>query len=630
MAEPNEQRYKVHNSYIWLGSLSMVIGLLVVMFIMFSGSIVSLVAGSASEAYEAFIALIGVTVLMVVLGVGTVLMRTFAYKHLYFTIGTDEFSLYSGIFNKTRVHVPYGRIQSVDQHATLMQRIFGVCNVSIDTAGGSANKTVQVPYMTKQQAEWLRSQLYSHKRAIDQARVSSVATAAQGIAVPQGYGEGTASGVEGGLGHGGIPMTTGTPMTTTTAVASGAPGTTAPTVFGAPGTTGTNVLDAGKAVWDEVGGVFAGSFQESVPISYEYGLTNKELLLAGLSNNTAFAAIVLAILGVIAQVLPLVMDIAPEGGRMLYDGFTVSLSSEAVIVQSLLFGLGALIALTVFIWLLSGVGSCINYGGFRARRRGSRIEVEHGLLQHTLQGVDIDRVQAVVIKQTFIRRIMGYCELTLSKIDAVGETSESGQQSASVRQGIVIHPFLKLGRVNEVLAGIIPEYQGVPQSPTKLSPKALRRGVIRNAIWQGSGFWLAVCALIAQVSIHLAVGADTAPDTVEALLLVDGIAALAYLVAIVFFVLNIISAVLWARESSFAYNQRFMQVTTGGFSRQTVNFPRQKIQYGTIKTNPLQRMAKTATIIARTAAGVGGTNIALMDVTEADADAWLAWVKPRR
>lgn len=69
------------------------------------------------------------------------------------------------------------------------------------------------------------------------------------------------------------------------------------------------------------------------------------------------------------------------------------------------------IGFIVIVWVLSVIASCIGYGGFRARRRESRIEVEYGLLQHTFQGVDIERVQAVVVTQSFIRRIFGYCEV---------------------------------------------------------------------------------------------------------------------------------------------------------------------------------------------------------------------------
>ncbi len=128
--------------------------------------------------------------------------------------------------------------------------------------------------------------------------------------------------------------------------------------------------------------------------------------------------------------------------------------------------------------------------------------------------------------------------------------------------------------------------------------------------------------IVGQASIHQ-------EDTIVLLGIIDAVCLFLYLLAIVLFILDIIGTVLWARGSSFAYNERFMQVTNSGFARETMNFPRQKIQFGTVIENPLQRMAKTATIQARTAAGIGGTSITLIDVTHDAAYRWLAWVEPR-
>lgn len=578
-----DTRYRVHNSYIWLGSLGAVIALLFVLLVTSGGTLISLLADPA-EALPAALSLISVGAFMVIVAAIIVVMRLLSYKHLYFTIGQDEFNLFSGIFNKQRVHIPYARIQSIDQHATLLQRIFGVCTVSIDTAGGAANKAVQVPYVTKQQAEWLRSQLFARKMQMEQAAYAASA-----------------------------------PSEANAAASSAAP------------IQGGNVLDVGKQVWDEVGGVFAGSYQDAMPVTYEYGLTNKELLLAGISNNTAFVAIILAILGIIGELAGIFSDqIAHESAHLVSD-LSTSLSTGQIISGSI----GALCAIffgiMVFIWAIGAVASCVSYGGFRARRRGPRIEVERGLLQHTLQGVNIDRVQAVIIKQTFIRRLLGYCELSLARIGARQDNTENSQSSQQAQLGIVIHPFLKLSRVNEVLSGLVPEYRDVPQEPIALSPKALRRGLIRRCIWQGGGFWCAVCAAIAHILILWLLSFDSDLSLTEAenlLTITNIVCGLLYALAIVIFILDIVGAVLWARGSSFAYNRRFMQVTNAGLSRETVNFPRQKIQYGTVRTNPLQRAAKTATIRARTAAGMGGTTIVLIDVTEEAASAWLDWVRP--
>ena len=49
-------------------------------------------------------------------------------------------------------------------------------------------------------------------------------------------------------------------------------------------------------------------------------------------------------------------------------------------------GVATFLAASLVLWLLSAIGACVSYGGFRACRRDNRIEVEHGLLQHRFQG----------------------------------------------------------------------------------------------------------------------------------------------------------------------------------------------------------------------------------------------------
>ena len=130
-----------------------------------------------------------------------------------------------------------------------------------------------------------------------------------------------------------------------------------------------------------------------------------------------------------------------------------------------------------------------------------------------------------------------------------------------------------------------------------------------------------------QIAVNIL--ADPAvPDGAMTLFFVNNGALFGYALAVVLLVLDAVGAVLWFRGSGFAYNERFMQVSNGGFARETISFPRKKIQFGYTKTNPFQRNAGTATVNARTAAGVGGTTIRLIDAREDDARAWLAWLKP--
>lgn len=598
-AEP--ERHQVHHSYIWLGSLR-VFGIVVAAVVISQIASIASVIGSLSEGVGddllgALIA-VGVTVAaLVVLAVAIVVYQLVSYKHLYFTLGPREFTLYQGVLNKKRTHVPYQRVQSVDQNASLLQRIFGVCTVSIDTAGGSSNKAVRVPYITRQEAEWLRRELFGRKRLLVQGVEDTSAAMAQ--------------------------------LTASFAAASA--GAVAATASPAPA---GNILDVGDDLWREFGGVFAGADLDTGAVSYEYGLTNKELVLAGLSNNTAFVLVILGIIGVFTQVGDVVFGLFPGTEDQVIGGIAAQAAHPfdgGFIIWFIL----AFVVVAAVLWVLSGISSCINYGGFAARRRESRIEVEHGLLKHTFQGIDIDRVQSVIIKQGFVRRCIGYCEISLGKIDAASSDGDE-QQAQSLKQGVVIHPFVKLDRVPEILAGIIPEYSDVPREARPLPPCALRRGLIRRCLWQGDGFWLAVFVALVQIGFNLMgllsimhVFDISLGQADQVLGIVNTGALVLYAVAVALLVLNVVGTVLWYRESSFAFNRRFMQITSGGFSRETTSFPRQKIQYAFTSTNPFQRAAHVTTISARTAAGVGGHTVKLRDVREEDADAWLAWVKPR-
>lgn len=644
-AEP--ERHQVHHSYIWLGSLR-VFGIVVAAVVISQIASIASVIGSLSEGVGddllgALIA-VGVTVAaLVVLAVAIVVYQLVSYKHLYFTLGPREFTLYQGVLNKKRTHVPYQRVQSVDQNASLLQRIFGVCTVSIDTAGGSSNKAVQVPYITRQEAEWLRRELFGRKRLLVQGVEDTSAAMAQltasFAAASAGAVAATAAAAPGASAYAGAsapaapqPAAAPTP---------GAPASAVPAAFSAPAAPATaspapggNILDVGDDLWREFGGVFAGADLDTGTVSYEYGLTNKELVLAGLSNNTAFVLVILGIIGVFTQVGDVVFGLFPGTEDQVIGGIAAQAARPfdgGFIIWFIL----SFVVVAAVLWVLSGISSCINYGGFAARRRESRIEVEHGLLKHTFQGIDIDRVQSVIIKQGFVRRCIGYCEISLGKIDAASSDGDE-QQAQSLKQGVVIHPFVKLDRVPEILAGIIPEYSDVPREARPLPPCALRRGLIRRCLWQGDGFWLAVFVALVQIGFNLMglfsimhVFDISLGQADQVLGIVNTGALVLYAVAVALLVLNVVGTVLWYRESSFAFNRRFMQITSGGFSRETTSFPRQKIQYAFTSTNPFQRAAHVTTISARTAAGVGGHTVKLRDVREEDADAWLAWVKPR-
>lgn len=596
------QRHYVHHSYIWLGTLRSAGIIIVALGVSLFSSLVGMLFEGSDEVDGFTMAIVGLGAAAVILIIVALCLgyQWWSFRHLWYELGDEEFSLYSGIFNKKRVHVPYQRVQSVDQRASLLQRLFGVCTIAVDTAGGAAHTAVTVPYLLKDQAERLRMELYLRKRRI-------LGLDRDGLQTPK-------------------PDSSSVPAPMNAAQVGSASASADRGPRDAVSQKSGNVLDAGAEVWDDLRGVFAGDEVYMGISSYEYGLTNKELLFTGLSNNTGF---VLAVIGLLATVFQIAGDVMKTvgGETQTIAGTAISMGSNlfggSLLILGIVFGIAAVLVL----WAISVVGTCVQFGGFEARRRGSRIEVEHGLLQHRIRGVDVDRVQSVVVKQSVVRRLMGYCELSLGKIDAV-DGSQNDRNQGIAQQGLVIHPFVKLDRVPEILSGIIPEFADAPIGQISVAPVALRRAVIRRAILQGVGFWLAVVVILLQIAVN-ALWDPVGSAEQTALAYLNAAACAAYVVCAVVFVLEIVGAVLWARGSGFAYNRSFMQVTNGGMAREIVGFPRRKLQFGYTKTNPFQRRAHTATIAVRTAAGTGGTTVRLIDVCEDDAQAWLEWVRPR-
>lgn len=571
-----EERHRVHHSYVWLGSLRMVAIIFFAMAVSLLSSLVKEIAILSHGGDGVFIVMViafaCLGTLVVTFGI-VLLVHWLSYKHLYYVIGPSEFSLYKGVLNKTRVHVPYNKVQSVDQKASVLQRIVGVRTLYIDTAGGANNKAIVVPYLTKRDAEWLRAELFARKSGRDTAPDAAFSSTR-------------------------------------------------------PGSAQGNLLDVGQQVWDEIEGAFGGESFADVAPSFEFGLTNKELVFAALSNRTSFAVILFGFVAVMSQVISGLLDLFPEQGdqigSMALDAGAqmIGYSVLALVVMTLL--------LMAFIWVISVIGTCVSYGGFKATRRGSRIEVQHGMLQHVYQGVDIDRVQAVAVKQSFIRRFLGYCEISLAKVDAASEGDANNGKKAS--QGIVVHPFVKVDQVPAIIAGLIPEFDACFDVEHPAASVALRRAIVRRCVVQGVGFWLALVTLVAQLTL----GTRHATDL---LMLDKGIAALsfdpvvsvctvAYVVAALVTIISAVSAVLWARGSSFSYDERFTRIVNGGFSITATTIPRRKIQFGYLKSNPLQRHVGTVTLNARTAAGIGGTTVTLVDASRDDGEAWLEWLEP--
>lgn len=655
------ERHKLHHSFIWLQGINVIPLALVV-------SVVSLVppltailndTGVLPPASATAISLVLTIITTLVLCGITIAISAVSYRYIWYEFTPGEFSFYSGIFNKKHAHVPYQRIQSVNQKTSLIQRLVGVCSVVIDTAGGSSNTAISLRSVQREEAERIRREIFLRKKLLD-----SGMTAQEVHAEMARLGDGVRLQAEALINAGvpvppaGVPSSGAYPPPASysspgtypppavpaqpaaqTSVAAGAPAAPAQPTMQSPAVPAaaapaSNVLDMPAEVASDMRGIFGGLEVETGAVTYEIGLNNKELFLAALTGKTSFALVLAGVVVSIFSAISLVIDLRIVSDGMVDAATHAMASALSVPFVMLIVGIIVLVSI-VIIWAASFLGTCLYYGGFKACRRGNRVEVGQGIISHNLTGMDIDRIQSITVTQSFFQRLLGYCTLSYGRVTA-GTPEENEYSTASTQttaqDKLVVHPFLKLDRVDEVVAGLTPEHQIEVKPDFPLPKKACRRALIRRVILQGFGFWLAVMVSLFWLGVSVVddatwIEAGLAPAAVDTGITIAVVSL--YALCVVSAIFEAIGALQWYKMSGFGFNNRYVVLVNGGYSRSIVVVPRNKIQISCVQRNPLQRAADVATVVVITAQGTSAKKETLIDAANDDAQRWLAWAIPR-
>lgn len=629
------RHYKVHKSYVYVAPIVAVLAVIFVTLINGARGWVDLaMAVRNGEINVDPLVIVGLSVLGLVVLVGLfVLLYWLAWKNMWYVFDEREFSFYSGIITKRRVHMPYARVQSVNQRASIIQRVFGVCTVMIDSAGGAANKGVRVPYLRLETAERLRAELFMRKAAVAAGAESSLVYLAHADTASVEGAQAEAARIARERAQ--APVAPGSEAAVAAASAQwvcpqcgkqnggkfcGGCGAQAPAVTSVPAAAHPNALDATMGVVGDWRGVYGGAaaFGEE-PVSHEYGLSNRELLLTTISHDTPIG---------VALTVGLTLVITLALVILVQDEVALTIAKLAF---PIVFGA------TVITWVLGLFTVMFSFGNFRARRRGTRIEVERGLLTRVSSGIDIARVQSIEVRQSFVRRLIGYCEISLGRIDSAGEQNQGNNDSKMNTKGLVVHPFVKIDRVDEIIDGLVPEFGDRPRRVDcePLPRPALRRALLRRCIWYNWALWIAVFvgAFWGIIAILLNAGivrfASAASFDQYSSFMMGSLAIVIGVCAVVT-VCRGVSAVLWAKHSGQVWNDSYLLVYNDGLSTAESVIPRQKIQAAATRSNPFQRRLSLTTLQAITAAGTRSTIAKLIDIPAETGAAYLDWVKPRR
>lgn len=105
---------------------------------------------------------IWVNVTLAILIIGLLVVSILTYRNFYFYAKEGKFIIEKGVLGKEKVHVPFERIQTVNIHQNLIQRILGVVGLKIDTAG-SSTKELEIAALPKVLAKQIQSFLIERK-----------------------------------------------------------------------------------------------------------------------------------------------------------------------------------------------------------------------------------------------------------------------------------------------------------------------------------------------------------------------------------------------------------------------------------------------------------------------------------
>ncbi len=94
-------------------------------------------------------------------GALSTLFSIVSYFKFYYYVKDDELIIEKGLLQKTRLNIPFDRIQTINFRQNPIHRFFNVVSLEIDTAG-SKGKEFSITALDKEKAETIRSFLIAH------------------------------------------------------------------------------------------------------------------------------------------------------------------------------------------------------------------------------------------------------------------------------------------------------------------------------------------------------------------------------------------------------------------------------------------------------------------------------------
>ena len=510
------------------------------------------------------------------------------YKYFTYYLDASQFTIKKGFIFKKQEHLAYQKIQNVGQTATLLHRLFGLCDLKVESAGGSGNTSLILHCVKKNDAEILRRELFARKNY-------ALRSSAENI-TPEKPGE---------------PCEVSAQACASTGV----------------GAKASNILDVAAGFAQEIesdlhsGEVYTGD------VKFEQGLGNKDLLLASLGANQAVFFKLFLFAGFVFSLPSFILSYLDEhaSAAAFYIAELISSMNFFAIFSIAII---AVLAAVLIAGLVTFISNALSFGGFVVRRKDQRIEVERGVIKRVYDGVDIDKIQYIRIHQSLIHRMFKGCKIIVGKVESAEGASSvdpSFYAAGFATPDFCVCPFIAYTKATAFMHSLAPELQfDIPVTENLPSP-ALRKAIFRKALLYNPAVYIALFAIAVYVLIVMQTSGEIADIAQSAgLFSLNVMLALSALVTI----WQIIDAVLWYKGSGYGIKGSRIAIKNSGFDVNEEYFAKNKIQNITLNSTPFQRRSNTCTACIRCAAGIGGATTKLYDLRRIDGEVQLIWFKP--
>lgn len=303
-----------------------------------------------------------------------------------------------------------------------------------------------------------------------------------------------------------------------------------------------------------------------------YALSSREIIIASLTSLSVFA-----IFPVASTIISSIDDFINLDGTFDTIGDWV--------VHASIIAIGLLVLSVLILSVVIGmVINFLKYGNFRLERRGDRIRVEKGLLNRSAKEIPYEKIQAVRIKETFIRR---WFNIVGVELVAAGTMDELKDESSTIL------PFVKRERAMTVLNEHFDQFVW-SDTLYRLPKRSLRVKLLRIS-WVG---------LIVSVVV-LYFFRDYAWWLILLWAIIIGGRLLSYM------------------TTRYARNGRFIELRTGAFNVTSFLTDKPRIEQIQVTQTPLQRRFDVCNVLFSTR-GVLAYEL-IEDIPKQEADAMLNW-----